>query len=115
MTRPRRHLMGFPDFRNYPGASFRNGAHSAALALSLLFSWLYVFCAGREFADAAYRAVLEQDFSGLGAARADFVFFILFLPVLGLLAYALTRMAIGCGKWTIQSLTALRTRKEIHG
>jgi uncharacterized membrane protein len=86
----------------------RNVAHLISLSITLVLAWLYVGWAANIFSDSAYLAMVKKDFSGLGAARADFTLQIMFLPVLGLLAYAAIRFAIAGGQWIFDFAVSIR-------
>jgi hypothetical protein len=80
-------------------APWRVTAHAFSLTVALIASWFTVMLIAERFGREAYLAVEQQDFSGLGAARADFVFFLICLPAFGLVVYGTIRVAIAAAQW----------------
>jgi hypothetical protein len=82
--------------------------HAFALATTLFLSWFYVLVAAELYGRAAYSAAEQQDFSGLGAARAEFDFQLFCLPILGFATYWIIRLVIGGSR----SLWKMANRKH---
>ncbi len=74
-------------------------AHGLSLTTTLILSWFYVIVIADQYGRAAYLAAEQSDFSGLGAARADFDFFLFCLPIIGFLTYWAIRLVVGCSQW----------------
>ena len=85
-----------------PGdTSDRITAHSISLGLTLILCWFFVMAISEQFGRDAYLAVEQQDFSGLGAARAEFDIRLILLPLFGFLTYWAIRLALGLGRWLL--------------
>jgi hypothetical protein len=77
----------------------RNWAHISSLALSLAACWVFIAWAASRFSEQAYVAMTQQDYSGLGAAKADFHLTLVAAPIFGVVIYGVSRLVIAGLRW----------------
>jgi hypothetical protein len=71
----------------YADWSVRSARSCFATLSAFVAAWLWTGWQSRLFADGAFLAVQQTDYSGLGAARADFFIGWAAMPVVGLAAF----------------------------
>jgi hypothetical protein len=69
-------------------------ANAVSLTVTILVLWLWAGYSARTFGEDVTKLALEHDYSGIGAARAEYQLLVFLLPLFGIVIYGLVRLAL---------------------